>query len=96
VEEYSQRRLVERHGDLPVTVSDIPYAVKFGGATAADMTLGEYIEEVKAHRILGGRHPWYVFRGHPIPALSESEASLVKYDICPTPEVTLLLFKITP
>jgi hypothetical protein len=49
------------------------------------MKLSEYIEEVKNHRILGGNHPWYVFKGHPIPILSESKESFVPYGDCPIP-----------
>ncbi len=30
-------------------------------------------------------HPWYVFKGHPIPHASEAKDSLVKYEQCPTP-----------
>lgn len=32
------------------------------------------------------RHPWYVFKGHPIPHGSEAKDSLVSYNTCPTPE----------
>lgn len=68
-------------------VSSIPYADKFGGEKK-DMTLGEYIEEVISHNIYGGNHPWYVFRGHPIPKMSEDKKlSLVHYENCKTPEV---------
>jgi hypothetical protein len=49
------------------------------------MKLEEYIEEVKNHRILGGNHPWYVFKGHPIPIMSESKESFVPYGDCPMP-----------
>lgn len=51
------------------------------------MTLNEYIEQVMAHRVLGGVHPWYVFRGHPIPSISDGANSLVPIEIVPTPEV---------
>ncbi len=27
------------------------------------MSVGEYIADVKAHRMVGGSHPWYVFKG---------------------------------
>lgn len=86
VQDYSQEALLAQHGELKVQVSDIPYAQKFGGAGSQEMTLAEYVEEVRAHRILGGSHPWYVFRGHPIPSVSESEQSLVSLERCPTPE----------
>ena len=66
-------------------MSDIPYAQKFGGGQQVDMSLGDYIDEVRAHRMLGGHHPWYVFKGHPIPAQSDAADSLVKYDMCPMP-----------
>ena len=56
------------------------------------MTLREYIAGVSAHDMVGGKHPWYVFRGHPIPEGSEAAASLVKEPFCPTPEVLLDAF----
>jgi len=59
--------------------------IQYGGAGQVDMTLGEYVTEVRAHDIVGGKHPWYVFKGHPIPHMSEGEDSLVQYDIVPTP-----------
>jgi hypothetical protein len=71
---------------MNVQVSDIPYAEKFGGNHPVDMKLAEYVEEVKQHRIIGGQHPWYVFKGHPIPRLSEGKDSLVRQEICPLPE----------
>jgi hypothetical protein len=74
-------------------VSDIPYAQKFGGAQHVDMKLREYIEEVRAHKIIGGTHPWYVFKGHPIPAGSDREDSLVKIENVPTPDIIHHAFK---
>ncbi len=68
-------------------MSDIPYAQKFGGSDMVEMTLAEYIEEVKNHRLIGGQHPWYVFRGHPIPQGSESKTSFVKHETCPLPDL---------
>ena len=59
IKAYSKESLNETYGKFRVTVSDIPYAQKFGGATAAEMSLAEYIDEVRSHRILGGQHPWY-------------------------------------
>jgi hypothetical protein len=56
------------------------------------MTLGEYIAEVREHRLVGGRHPWYVFRGHPVPAMSEGPNSLVPYEYCPTPPAFIEAF----
>jgi hypothetical protein len=60
------------------------------------MTLGEYIEEVDKHRIIGGVHPWYVFKGHRIPVLSDAEGSLVKYESCPTPPLLQHAFERYP
>lgn len=83
---YQMEQLLEDHGELNVQVSDIPYAQKFGGGQQVTMTLREYIEEVKAHEMLGGNHPWYVFKGHPIPGSSDRADSLVKYETCPIPD----------
>ena len=44
-------------------------------------------EQVREHRLVGGSHPWYVFRGHPIPSESEKPDSLVKYSDLPTPRL---------
>jgi hypothetical protein len=57
------------------------------------MMLSEYIDEVNQHQIVGGAHPWYVFKGHPIPKLSEEKHSLVSYATCPTPEVLKTCFR---
>lgn len=43
--------------------------------------------------VIGGEYPWYVFRGHPVPTLSESDQSTVKYEVCPTPKVLYEVFK---
>ena len=78
--------LIEKHGQQKVQVSDIPYANKYGGTGSQEMTLQEYIEEMIDHRIVGGKYPWYVFKGHPISnGDSEKPESLVKYNECPTP-----------
>ena len=71
-------------------MSDIPYAQKFGGLGVEQMSLGEYVSEVRAHRIIGGSHPWYVFKGHPVPSVSEGADSLVSLESCPTPQVRCL------
>jgi len=89
VQDYSKERLLSEHGQLRVQVSDIPYAQKFGGSAMVDMTLAEYVSEVTAHRIVGGRHPWYVFKGHPVPSVAEAEHSLVPFESCPTPAVEI-------
>lgn len=57
------------------------------------MLLSEYIDEVFNHKIVGGSHPWYVFKGHPIPKLSDEKHSLVSYDTCPTPEILKTTFR---
>jgi hypothetical protein len=93
VEDYKYSNLQRDHAGLPVQVSDIPYADKFGGSEHIDMKLGEYMEEVIAHRMVGGSHPWYVFLGNPIPRQSEADNSLVRYDRCPTPEAVQHAFE---
>lgn len=55
VQNFAADALVADHGTLGVQVSDIPYATKFGGAQSVDMTLADYIEEVRAHKMLGGK-----------------------------------------
>lgn len=89
---YQLESLLEDHGELNVQVSDIPYTQKFGGGQQVTMSLREYIEEVKAHQIVGGSHPWYVFKGHPIPSASDRADSLVKYDTCPMPDILITAF----
>lgn len=93
-EVQSMEALLEEHGDLEVQVSDIPYAIKFGGAEKVDMKLSEYIKEVKDHRMVGGNHPWYVFKGHPVPSQSEKSDSLVRYDHFPTPTTIKKAFEL--
>ena len=66
-------------------MSDIPYSIKFGGQGMQEMSLLEYTQEVHEHRVVGGLHPWYVFKGNPIPSLSEADDSLVKIRDCPVP-----------
>jgi hypothetical protein len=73
-------------GDIKVSVSDIPYAQKFGGSERVDMTLQEYVDEIRDKNMPGGGHPWYVFKGHPIPKQSEAKDSLVQYRDTPTPD----------
>lgn len=88
-ERYKMNVLKEEKGFMGVQASDIPYAKKFGGTRAKDMTLGEYIDSIGKHDMPGGmKHPWYVFKGHPIPSISdESQETLVPYDHCPTPRI---------
>lgn len=81
MEAYKQENLLRDHGDLKVQVSDIPYSDKFGSDRHVDKTLGEYIEEVKQHHMVGGRHPWYVFKGNAIPRMSEAKDSLVRIQV---------------
>jgi hypothetical protein len=90
---YAADALKEKYGHITVQVSDIPYAGKFGGAGKIDMTLGEYVDEVQQHRLVGGKHPWYVFRGHPVPYMSEKEESVVKYADVPTPRLLQKAFE---
>lgn len=85
IHRYAQKNLTAEHGELRVQVSDIPYSDKFGGSQREDMLLSEYIDEVREHRMAGGNHPWYVFRGNRIPLDSEKTESLVQYSWTPTP-----------
>ena len=87
VQRYSLANLTAEHGDLRVQVSDIPYSEKFGGSHREDKLLSEYIDEVRNHRIKGGSHPWYVFKGNRVPVDSEKTESLVQYHWTPTPHV---------
>jgi hypothetical protein len=92
---YRAEALKAERGALGVQVSDIPYAKKFGGEAAQDMTLGEYIDRMFSHDLPGGAHPWYVFKGHPVPSMSdESPNSLVPYEQCPTPRSLQLAFEL--
>lgn len=45
----------------------------------------QYIDSLEQHNVVGGSHPWYVFRGHPVPAASENVDSLVSYKHLLTP-----------
>lgn len=56
-------------------------------------TLTHIIPQVTEHRLVGGKHPWYVFRGHPIPGGSEGEDSLVQYIDMPTPRLIQKAFE---
>lgn len=83
---YRAEALAERFGEVPVTVSSIPYAKKFKAeAEAVDMSLGDYIREVQTRRMEGGEHPWYVFKGNPIPQASERHDSMVQDNLTPLP-----------
>jgi hypothetical protein len=93
LEEYTVENLVDRYGEMKVDVSDIPYARKFGGLEAAHMSLGEYVSKVRQHRIDGGTHPWYVFKGHKIPDASEGKDSLVPLELLPTPPGIVTAFE---
>lgn len=85
---FKHENLLREHGNLKVQVSDIPYSVKFGGDGSVDMTLGEYISMVATHTIVGGSHPWYVFKGHRVPEASDKDKdSLVPIETCPTPTI---------
>jgi hypothetical protein len=60
IQKWSKDVLKSEMGDLQVKVSDIPYAEKYGGSESQEMSLGEYIDQVREHRIIGGHYPWYV------------------------------------
>lgn len=76
-------------------VSDIPYSDKFGGSHHIDKTLSEYVHEMEAHKMTGGRHPWYVFKGNTIPMVSDAGDSLVPIEDCPTPKILQKAFEAT-
>ena len=42
---------------------------------------------------MGGKHPWYVFRGHPVPSKSEDRDSLVQWVDMPTPPLLQKAFE---
>ena len=48
------------------------------------MPLAQYINEMRAHNITGGPHPWYVFQGTPL-RNAPPDSSLVAYNRVPTP-----------
>eukprot|EP00605_Chrysophyceae_sp_TOSAG23-4_P001429 GSChrysophyteH1.ASY1.ANO1.1557.1 assembled CDS len=79
--------------NMNVQVAEIPYPTKFGASPRLDMTLKEFISEVMRHekhasKVNNNTRPWYVFKGHPIPAISEdSRSSLVLYEDMTTPAV---------
>jgi hypothetical protein len=56
-------------------VSDIPYNVKFGSDNGKEESLEAYIDEMSAKSL--GEHPWYVFKGNPVPESSDHPKSLV-------------------
>eukprot|EP01038_Epipyxis_sp_PR26KG_P007166 gene7166-9769_t len=87
INNYKKDILREDKGSMKVQASDIPYSKKFGGVGALDLELGDYIHQVEQHRITGGTHPWYVFKGHPVPQQSDAPGSLVLYEDCPTPKI---------
>lgn len=57
------------------------------------MTLRTYIEQMLDHKIIGGTHPWYIFKPHYLPDQTEAEWSLVKGDDCPTPDPISVAFE---
>lgn len=92
-ERYSLNDLREKHGDDIVTVSSVPYQGKFGGDGQMEMPLRQYIDDVISHRMVGGTHPWYVFRAHPMKSPDANRPdSLANYDVCPTPDPLLIAF----
>ena len=40
-----------------------------------------------------GNHPWYVFKGHPVPRISDNPDSLVHIETVPIPKVMHDVFK---
>ena len=82
---FSREVLLAERGDVRVSVSDIPYAEKFGGHDHANMPLSSYMKAEAEHRVVGGALPWYVFRSHPIPNATEAATSFVPLRDVPTP-----------
>lgn len=90
---YTPTKLTADHGDLKVHVSDIPYNNKFGSNNGEDTTLSSYIAAVLNHSTSGGDHPWYVFKGNPIPQLANEEGSLVAPEMMNIPPVLYEAFR---
>jgi len=96
IQKYAKDALRRDHGDLDVESSSVPYTRKFGGLPAVNLKLREYIDQAVEHRIDGGHHPFYVFRGHPVPEESDKEHSLVPHADCPTPQLLADTFRLYP
>jgi hypothetical protein len=94
LEAYTLERLNATHGDMQVTVGSIPYVDKFGGEGGELVRLTDYIQDVRLHRMKGGTHPWYVFRGHPVGSSADGSGSFVPIGICPTPPTVQEAFAI--
>ena len=97
-ESYKMKELRREFGKLSVHVSDIPYNNKFGSSNGAEMTLQDYIDKMMTHRVDGEdkNHPWYVFKGHPVPHMSDARDSLVNPSTIPIPTLMHKLFMMMP
>eukprot|EP00615_Pteridomonas_danica_P011961 CAMPEP_0114346950 /NCGR_PEP_ID=MMETSP0101-20121206/13493_1 /TAXON_ID=38822 ORGANISM="Pteridomonas danica, Strain PT" /NCGR_SAMPLE_ID=MMETSP0101 /ASSEMBLY_ACC=CAM_ASM_000211 /LENGTH=1385 /DNA_ID=CAMNT_0001483933 /DNA_START=329 /DNA_END=4486 /DNA_ORIENTATION=- len=85
---YSMTHLRKDHGDLPIHVSDIPYNEKFGSLNGVDESLEKYIDEmVNKKGPTNLEHPWYAFKGHPVPRKDTEYESLVPIEDMPIPRV---------
>lgn len=82
-EAYTSENLKKEYGDAQVHVSDIPYNQKFGSPNGVESSLEDYIHHMETHTLdgesekEGENHPWYVFKGHPVPEMSDKQESLV-------------------
>jgi hypothetical protein len=84
---YSANQLKLDHGDLPMHVSDIPYNEKFGSFNSIDESLGKYIDEmVNKEGTANYEHPWYAFKGHPVPHKDTEADSLVPIEAVVIPK----------
>eukprot|EP00947_MAST-08B_sp_MAST-8B-sp1_P004191 g4191.t1 len=84
--DYRFKEVIDAFGDQSVQVSSIPYAIKFSGAGRTQRTIGEYALQMREHTLVGGQHPWYIFKGHPIEQQNANK-SLVPESIVPVPRL---------
>jgi len=89
---YHKTEITRRFGSERVHVSDIPYNVKFGSQNGEDLLLAEYLDEVNQGRVSGGKHPWYVFKGNPVP-LAAKNTSIVAPSVVQTPDFMYEVFR---
>jgi hypothetical protein len=59
------------------------------------MSLAEYIDQIKKHEIIGGKHPWYIFHGYAVGKTTDVDGSPVRLEYMPTPPTIDLAFDMT-
>jgi hypothetical protein len=82
---------LESHNIQLLTLSSLDN-VKFGSLNGKESSLGDYIQAMSNHSLEGGDHPWYVFKGHPVPRRSSAEDSLVPTTTVPIPRLMYDIF----